>query len=169
MRCVMCGGSRWDPKGYKCARCGGSPGFRHEQCYVTRETQIKCLAHARGLKKFGIVVEQPEVLQKVAVTTSEIAFALACAESFSPGVLRGLVIFLRDKVLLPESEILRLRLDEPEEILTYYRMDKRQAEVPAKRRRGQSNRTRKVRKRKTKRKGRQKKRIRRHSANSSTV
>jgi hypothetical protein len=41
----------------------------------------------------------------------------ACADSLHHGVLRELVLYLRDKLLLPEDEILRLRLDEPEEAL----------------------------------------------------
>jgi len=47
----------------------------------------------------------------------------ACADSLHHGVLRELVLYLRDKLLLPEDEILGLRLDGPEEILTYCRAD----------------------------------------------
>jgi hypothetical protein len=66
-------------------------------------------------------MEQRESLQKDAAT--KVAFAaliIACADSFHHGVLAKLVVYLRDELFLPEDEILRLRLDEPEQILTYY-------------------------------------------------
>jgi len=52
---------------------------------------------------------------------------LRTVEAIRPGTLRDLVLFLRE--FLPEDEILRLRLDEPELILTYYRMDKEQSDA----------------------------------------
>jgi hypothetical protein len=39
-------------------------------------------------------------------------------------VLCQLVLYLRDNVLLPEDDISRLRLGEPEQILTYCRRAK---------------------------------------------
>jgi hypothetical protein len=125
LRCLVCGSSRLDPEGYKCDRCGAAIGLRDEKCYVNEETKKKLLEHADDLSKFGIKMEQRESLQKDAAT--KVAFAaliIACADSFHPGALSDLVLYLRDKLFLPEGEILRLRLDEPEPILTYYRMDK---------------------------------------------
>lgn len=48
---------------------------------------------------------------------------IACAESFRPGLLRDLVRYLRDKLRLPKEEILRLRLDEPEQIQSHFQID----------------------------------------------
>ena len=56
--------------------------------------------------------------QAVASYTKDIVY-----ERLAPGILKELVLFLRNKAI-PEDEILRLRLDEPELILTYCRMDK---------------------------------------------
>jgi hypothetical protein len=53
MRCLACGCSRLDPAGYKCAECGGAPGPRHEQCYVSEETKTTLLAHAKELRRYG--------------------------------------------------------------------------------------------------------------------
>ena len=44
-----------------------------------------------------------------------IGLALTVVESIHPGTLRSLVLFLRD-LAIPEEQILRLRLDEPEKI-----------------------------------------------------
>jgi len=100
-------------------------GLRTEGCYVTEETKKKLLDHVDGLSRFGIELEQHEILQEDAGTClGALALVIACADSLQPGVLRQLVLYLRDKLLLPEDEILKLRLGEPEEILTYCRMDK---------------------------------------------
>jgi len=55
---------------------------------------------------------------------------LSIIEKMRPGSLRDCVIFLRD-LLIPEAEVLRLRLDEPEQILTYYRMDQKRDDADA--------------------------------------
>lgn len=115
MRCLACGCSRLDPKGYKCAECGGAPGPRHEQCYVSEETKAALLAHAEELKRYGIALEQYKPLGKSADYKGTIALALQIAESLQPGILRKLVGFLWD-LAIPHEEILRLRLDEPENI-----------------------------------------------------
>jgi hypothetical protein len=116
-RCLLCGCSRLDPQGYKCALCGGALGDRDEQCYVTEDTKTKLLAHAEELTAFGVVLEQQDVIRKVATSDAAgyLALALAVAESLNSGVLRKLVLYLR-KVEISKDEILRLRLDEPDVI-----------------------------------------------------
>jgi hypothetical protein len=128
IRCLICGCSRLDPQGYKCALCGGASGLRSERCYISEETKAVLLAHSEELKQFGVTLEQHKTLRKSADYLKLIGLVLAIANSLKPGVLRDLVVFLRDKAI-PEDEILRLRLDEPERILTYCRMDK-QDEAP---------------------------------------
>jgi hypothetical protein len=123
IRCLKCGCSRLDPKGYKCALCGGAPGLRSEQVYVSEETKAILLAHSEELRQFGITLEEHETLGKSVDYVKTIGLALAIANSLRPGVLRDLVLLLR-KIAISEEEILRLRLDEPEQILTYCRMDK---------------------------------------------
>jgi hypothetical protein len=124
IRCVKCGCSQLDSSGVKCALCGGSPALRTEQCYVTEETKAKLLAHAEELKAFGITLEEFETLRKdVGTMLGAIGLVLQVAESLSPGVLRRLILYLRD-IAIPEQEILRLRLDEPEQVSTHYREDK---------------------------------------------
>ena len=124
IRCLICGCSRLDPEGYKCALCGGAPGLRTERCYISEDTKAKLLSHADELKKFGVTLEEHEILGKNADTImGAVGLTLAVAESLHPGILKELVLFLRNKAI-PEDEILRLRLDEPELILTYCRMDK---------------------------------------------
>jgi hypothetical protein len=115
MRCIACGCSELDAEGFKCAQCGGAPGVRAEQCYVTESTKAQLLAHASELQKYGVLVEQPEILGKRVDYVGGIALALQVAESLQPGILRKLVCFLRD-LAIPQDEILRLRLAEPEEI-----------------------------------------------------
>jgi hypothetical protein len=75
------------------------------------------------LKQFGVTLEEHETLGKSIDYVKTVGLALAIANSLRPGILRDLVLFLRDKAI-PDEEILRLRLDEPEQILTYCRMDK---------------------------------------------
>lgn len=134
MRCLKCGCSRFDSKGVGCARCGGALGPRRERCYISENTKAVLVAHSEELKEFGITLEEHEPLGKSADTVIGIAgLALAAAESLREGgTLHKLIVFLRDRAI-PEEEILRLRLDEPEQILTYYRMDKTDSEVALKR------------------------------------
>jgi hypothetical protein len=125
IRCVKCGCSRLDSSGVKCALCGGSPALRTEQCYVAEETKAKLLAHAEELKAFGITLNNYETLRKdVGTTLGALGLALAVADSLDSGVLRKLVLYLRD-LAIPEEEILRLRLDEPEQISSHYKDDTR--------------------------------------------
>src|SRR5206468_3550676 len=56
-------------------------------------------------------------------TLAVIALVLAIAESLDSGVLRKLVGYLRD-LAIPEEEILRLRLDEPEHVSEMLRVEK---------------------------------------------
>lgn len=126
IRCLVCGSSHSDPEGYKCERCGGAIGSRSEACYVSEETKKKLLEHAEELSKFGIGLEQHETLQKDAgLTIGAMCLALQIAELLSPGTLRDAVLLLRE-LAIPEDEMLRLRLDEPEQILKYCRMDTKQ-------------------------------------------
>lgn len=116
LRCLVCGCSRFDPKGYKCALCGGAHGVRSEQCYVTDDTKAKLRAQAEELRNFGVALEEREVLHKGAGDVATyVGLALAVADSLNSGVLRKLVMLLW-KVGIPKDEILRLRLDEPEAI-----------------------------------------------------
>ena len=106
-------------------------GLRSERCYITDETQKKLLENADELSHFGISLAQVRPLQKDAGTTiAFIGLVLTAVDSLrsDTGSLRRLVILLRD-LAVPEQEILRLRLDEPEQILTYTRMDKRDKEA----------------------------------------
>ena len=116
MRCLECGCSRLDSKGYRCALCGGAPSVRLEQCYVTEDTKTKLLSHIEGLKTFGVRLEEIKTLQKSAGGLEVFGVALAVADSLNSGVLRKLILFLRD-IAIPKEEILRLRLDEPEQVL----------------------------------------------------
>jgi hypothetical protein len=105
-----------DSEGVGCLLCGGAPGFRDEQCYVTEETKAKLRAHSEELKTLGVTLEEIRPLQKDAgVKIAAISLALAVAESLHPNALRHLVLFLRD-IAIPKEEILRLRLDEPEQV-----------------------------------------------------
>lgn len=115
MRCIACGCSRLDPKGYKCAECGGAPGPRHEQCYVSEKTKDTLRAHVEVLRRYGVALEEYKPLGKSADYKGTIALALQIAESLRPGILRKLVGFLWE-LAIPHEEILRLRLDEPENI-----------------------------------------------------
>lgn len=116
VRCVICGSSRFDSQGLGCARCGAAHGPRWEQVHVNAETKAKLLTHAAELKEFGVTLEEQQLLQKDAGTTlGAIGLALAVVESIHPHALRDLILFLRD-IAIPEEQILRLRLDEPENI-----------------------------------------------------
>jgi hypothetical protein len=124
IRCVKCGCSRLDSKGIGCALCGGSLSDRTEQCYITEDTKAKLLAHAEELKAHGITIKEYETLRKDAgATLGAIGLVLQVADSLDSGVLRKLVRHLRD-LRISEQEILRLRLDEPAQVSTYYRADK---------------------------------------------
>jgi hypothetical protein len=109
-----------DPLGYKCALCGGSPGLRTEPCHITEDTKAKLLAHAEELKEFGVALEECETLGESVDAIGVIALVLAVADSLDSGVLHKLVLYLRN-LEIPEDEILRLRLDEPENVLAHYR------------------------------------------------
>jgi hypothetical protein len=115
MRCVLCGCSRLDSRGFGCALCGGPPGLRSEQCHVSEETNAKLWAHAEELKRFGIGLEEQKLLQKSVDGLAIVGLGLAVAESLNGGILRKLILYLRD-IAISESEILRLRLDEPENV-----------------------------------------------------
>jgi hypothetical protein len=116
MRCIVCGSSQLDPQGYKCALCGGAPGVRAEQCYITENTKAKLLAHADDLKALGMTLEEYRPIQKDAgVKLAVLALAIQIADSLQAGSLRKLILYLQ-KIKIQEDEILRLRLDEPEQI-----------------------------------------------------
>jgi hypothetical protein len=123
IRCVKCGCSRLDSEGNKCALCGGSPALRMEPCHVTEDTKDKLLAHAEELKTFGLSLEESKSLRKIVGALEVFGIVLAVADSLNSGVLRKVILFLR-QIAIPKDEILRLRLDEPEQVLTYYRADR---------------------------------------------
>jgi hypothetical protein len=115
-RCVQCGSSRLDSEGVGCARCGGSPAVRWERCHINEDTTAKLLHHAADLQAFGVTLEEQPILRKDTGTIIEgIALVLAVAESLHPNALRDLVLYLRT-LAIPEDQIIRLRLDEPEKI-----------------------------------------------------
>jgi hypothetical protein len=76
------------------------------------------LAHAEELTTFGVTLEEQRILGKSVDAVGAIGLALAVAESLhsDSGVLRKLVLFLRD-IAISDTEILRLRLEEPEQVL----------------------------------------------------
>jgi hypothetical protein len=99
-----------------CARCGGAHGPRWEQVHIDDETNAKLLAHADELERLGITLEEQQPLAKFSDhAIGVMSLVLAVAESLRPGTFRGIVLFLRD-LAIPEEQILRLRLDEPENI-----------------------------------------------------
>lgn len=116
LRCVKCGSSKLDSRGMGCARCGGAPAVPWEQVYVDDDTKATLLEHADDLKQFGVNLEEQQLLRKDAATTmAAIGLGLTIAESLHPHLLRDLVLYLRD-LTIPEEQILRLRLDEPDSI-----------------------------------------------------
>lgn len=117
VRCVNCGSSRLDEQGMRCARCGGAPAVGWEQVYVTEETKKKLRAHAKDLKPFGVTVVEYQPLKKHAGTVmTAIGLGVAVTEAIRPGTLRQVVLFLHQKLRIPEQQIIRLRLDEPENV-----------------------------------------------------
>jgi hypothetical protein len=73
------------------------------------------LTHTEELKTFGVTLEERQTLEKGVGGLEAFGIALAVADSLNDGVLRKLVLFLRD-LAIPEEQILRLRLDEPERV-----------------------------------------------------
>src|SRR5438445_8298638 len=117
IRCVNCGSSRLDKQGMGCALCGGAPAVDWEQVYVSDETKKKLREHASELKTFGITVVEYQPLQKNAGTVmTAIGLGVAVAEAIRPGTLRQAILSLHQKLRIPKQEIIRLRLDEPENI-----------------------------------------------------
>lgn len=104
-----------DSQGMGCARCGGSPAVSSEQRHVNDDTKNKLLARADELKKFGVTLEEQRPLGKSAEGMAALALFLHVADSLHSGVLRELVLYLRS-LAIPEEQITRLRLDEPETI-----------------------------------------------------
>ena len=129
IRCLVCGSSESDRKGMMaCGLCGKAMGLRSEECYVSEATKAKLLAHADDLSKFGIQVNQYDRLAKWTMpdhTVDALALVITCADSLHHGALRKVVCYFKDRLSIPEEDVLGLRLDEPKKILTYYRMDKK--------------------------------------------
>jgi hypothetical protein len=120
-RCLVCGSSNLDSKGRSCGLCGQSIGLRGQFCEVSKKTQQTLFDHSKELLKLGVETRRLEALQFRApevVITERIA--LEVDKLMRPDTLRALVGFLRD-LSVPEDEVLRLRLDEPERIRKYYR------------------------------------------------
>lgn len=128
VRCIQCGSAQFDPEGYKCGKCGGAMAVRGEQCYVTEETLKKLRSCPNELSRFGITIDQHKPLQKdwVGTAIGAAALALYVADRIQPDATRNLVQFLCD-LAVPKDDILKLRVAEPEEILRYIEMDKRNA------------------------------------------
>jgi hypothetical protein len=129
MRCLVCGSSKVGSDGLNCERCGNvALGARSEKCHITDETKLKLLVNSKELAQFGIEVQQQRALEKrigASDAMAAISIVLQVVDSVRGGnSLRDLVAFLK-KLAIPECEILALRLDEPQKILTYYRMDKK--------------------------------------------
>lgn len=116
IRCVLCGCSRLDSQGVGCARCGGSPAVRWEEVHVDEQTKAKLLAHSNDLRRFGVTLRKYRPVKKDAgLVLASVALALQIADSLRSGVLHDLVLYLRN-LDIPEEQIIRLRLDEPENI-----------------------------------------------------
>ncbi|MGB7267363.1 MAG: hypothetical protein WBC92_17740 [Terracidiphilus sp.] len=62
-----------------------------------------------------MTLEEHRMLRKSVGGLEAIGLVLAVADSLDSGVLRKLVLFLWG-IAIPKEEILRLRLDEPEQI-----------------------------------------------------
>ena len=126
-RCVGCGSSQWDSQRVKCGRCGKPMAVRSEVCYISDATKLKLLIHAKELSRFGVQIEQPRRLQKkdVLAIITAVSFVVQIVENLRPGATLELVRFLLD-LAVPKSDILALRLGEPEEILEYCRMDQKE-------------------------------------------
>jgi len=104
-------------------------GLREEACYVNEDTKRILRDHATELSKCGIELVEVDSLQKsFGDALAGITLALQITESLRPGSLRDLVVFLRE-LAIPDEEILRLRLGEPEQILEYCRRGE-EAEEP---------------------------------------
>ncbi len=117
IRCLECGCSRLDSEGCTCAFCGGSLGVREERCYITEDTKAKLMAHSEDLKSLGVYPNEEIILGKSFSDGLALsALVLQVAESLQPGALRKLILYLRE-IAIPKEEILRLRLDEPEQVL----------------------------------------------------
>jgi len=118
-RCLKCGCSRTDAGGFlSCTLCGAACGPRTEQCHITDDTKAKLLAHADELKASGVILEEQGPLGKsvdAGLAVGVTGLVIQVAEALSPGVFRKLVLLLRD-IAIPDTEILRLRLDEPENV-----------------------------------------------------
>ncbi len=99
-----------------CARCGGSPAVRWEEVHVDGQTKAKLLAHSDDLKRFGVTLKKYERVKKDAGSVlASVALALQVVDSLRSGVLHDLVLYLRS-LDIPEEQIIRLRLDEPENV-----------------------------------------------------
>jgi hypothetical protein len=117
IRCVKCGSSHFDAQGVGCVRCGGSPASRSEQCYIDEGTKAKLLAHADELKAQGLTLEEPEqpLKKDAGLVVGTVGLVIQVVETLRPGTFRDLVLKLQD-LAIPKEQILRLRMDEPENI-----------------------------------------------------
>jgi hypothetical protein len=110
----------WTRKMWGALVVADRPPLRGNQVHVSSETKTKLLAHADELKRFGVTLEMSEPLEKISdqigfTTADLICLSLAVGDSLHHGILRSLILFLRD-LAIPEEQIIRLRLDEPETI-----------------------------------------------------
>ena len=100
-----------------CALCGGAPAVGWEQCYIDEATKANLLAHADELQALGLTLEEPEkpLKKDVGLVVGSVGLVIQVVETIRPGTFRELVLKLRD-LAIPKEQILRLRLDEPENI-----------------------------------------------------
>jgi len=106
-----------DKQGMGCALCGGAAAVRWEQCYIDEGTKAKLLAHADELKALGLTLEEPggPLKKDAGLVVGAVGLVIQVVETIRPGTFRELVLKLRD-LAIPKEQILRLRLDEPENI-----------------------------------------------------
>ena len=100
-----------------CVLCGGAPAVGWEQCYIDEATKAKLLSHADELKALGLTLEEPGQLIKkdAGLVVGIVGLVIQVVETIRPGTFRELVLKLRN-LAIPKAQILRLRLDEPENI-----------------------------------------------------
>ena len=130
-RCILCGSSRKDPECYRCARCNGPRAARSAPCLVSRETVRELFEHSSELSELGLQIR--EIPRHRATRYWDLHFpghhdvvdVMVVVEIIRPGTIRQIVDCLF-RLAIPEKEILALRLDEPEQILSYREMDKKQ-------------------------------------------
>ena len=95
-------------------------GLRDERCWVSDETIISLLPHAKTLETFGFRFESGERLEKSwADEVAGVAGAIYILETVRPGTVKYIVRLLKN-LRIPYDEVIRLRLDEPDVVKDLY-------------------------------------------------